>query len=396
MESSSHMQPASEFKHPEEQMDAETKIAQSPEIQHPDLAVEQLDPGLKIGEMTEDAQKLKLEFEQRATEKAHKPRRRRPTISPGEGRSFEDDNGLDLVRLHLDQIGEDPLLTKDDEVALAKLIVYGKEASEMLESERDEITGRQRTKARKLVREGEWAKEKFIKSNLRLVVSIAKRYQASGLPLPDLIQEGYLGLIHSVDKFDYRKGFKFSTYATWWIRQAITRGIANTGRTIRLPVHAGDTLARLNKARARLELKLGRDATRAELAEESDMTEEEVEIVQSYPPEPVSLELPLNKENPEATLADTVEDKNSTHEYERAEQRTANTAIEGSLSILNEREQQVLILRYGLDRGETRTLEEVGQFFGLTRERIRQIEARAFSKLRHPSASNSELRQYLP
>jgi len=182
----------------------------------------------------------------------------------------------DLVRLYLTDIGQYQLLTKDDEVRLAKAIESGKEAREQLEAGGKGVTATKKRELRKLAKEGEDAERQFVQSNLRLVVSIAKKYQASGLPLLDLIQEGNLGLMHAVEKFDWRKGFKFSTYATWWIRQAITRGIANTGRTIRLPVHAGDTLARLQKARSRLELKYGRPATLAELAKEVEMPEDKV------------------------------------------------------------------------------------------------------------------------
>ena len=182
----------------------------------------------------------------------------------------------DLVRLYLTDIGQYPLLTKDDEVRLAQAIEAGNTARTELEAGEKGLTAARKRELRRLSRDGEKAERTFVQSNLRLVVSIAKKYQASGLPLLDLIQEGNLGLMHAVEKFDWRKGFKFSTYATWWIRQAITRGIANTGRTIRLPVHAGDTLARLQKARARLELKLGRPATLAELSAEVEMPEDKV------------------------------------------------------------------------------------------------------------------------
>src|SRR5438067_9242544 len=228
----------------------------------------------------------------------------------------------DLVRLYLTDIGQYPLLTKDDEVRLAQAIEGGYAGQAELDGKGKDITPARRRELRRQIQGGEDAQRTFVQSNLRLVVSIAKKYQASGLPLLDLIQEGNLGLMHAVEKFDWRKGFKFSTYATWWIRQAITRGIANTGRTIRLPVHAGDTLARLQKARARLELKLGRPPTQSELSVEVEMPEDKV------------------------TEA----------------------------------------FRFALDRGEPRTLEEVGEHFNLTRERIRQIEARAMSKLRHPSS----------
>jgi DNA-directed RNA polymerase sigma subunit (sigma70/sigma32) len=192
----------------------------------------------------------------------------------------------DLVRLYLTDIGQYTLLTKDDEVRLAKAIEAGKEAGEEMAKAKT-LTATKRRELRKAIRDGEVAERAFVQSNLRLVVSIAKKYQASGLPLLDLIQEGNLGLMHAVEKFDWRKGFKFSTYATWWIRQAITRGIANTGRTIRLPVHAGDTLARLQKARSRLELKYGRPATLAELSKEVEMPEDKVTEALRFAAEPL-------------------------------------------------------------------------------------------------------------
>src|SRR6266542_4023132 len=264
------------------------------------------------------------------------PRETRKRNSVAKERVERDEE--DLVRLYLTDIGQYPLLTKDDEVRLAQQIEGGNGARGDLLTAGKDLTAAKKRELRRTAREGDDAQRTFVQSNLRLVVSIAKKYQASGLPLLDLIQEGNLGLMHAVEKFDWRKGFKFSTYATWWIRQAITRGIANTGRTIRLPVHAGDTLARLQKARSRLELKLGRPATLAESPFEVAAT---------------------------ALLPDE---------------------IEKLLAPLDERERQILALRFGLDRGEPRTLEEVGEYFNLTRERIRQSEARAMSKLRHPSA----------
>jgi RNA polymerase sigma factor (sigma-70 family) len=288
----------------------------------------------------------------------------------------------DLVRLYLQDIGRYPLLTKEDEVRLAKEIEAGSEARAELEA--SDPTPAQRRVLRRRVREGDRAERTFVLSNLRLVVSIAKRYQASGLPLLDLVQEGNLGLMHAVEKFDWRKGFKFSTYATWWIRQAITRGIANTGRTIRLPVHAGDALVRIQKARQRLESKHGRQPTPAELADEAEMTEEQVLDAMQFGADPVSLSAPL-RDDGLAELGDLVEDREAINPFDAAAIALLPQDVAGILDRLDPREREVLRLRYGLDRGESRTLEEVGREFGLTRERIRQIEARAMSKLRHPA-----------
>ena len=290
----------------------------------------------------------------------------------------------DLVRLYLTDIGQYPLLTKEDEVRLAQKIEKGVEAREKLAIAED-LTAKEKSDLKRLDRNGARAEKKFVQSNLRLVVSIAKKYQASGLPLLDLIQEGNLGLMHAVEKFDWRKGYKFSTYATWWIRQAITRGIANTGRTIRLPVHAGDTLARLQKARTRLELKYGRPATMTELAADVEMPEEKITEALRFANEPLSLSEPL-REDGDAELGDVVEDRGAASPFEVAATSLLPDEIARLLAPLDEREREILKLRFGLDRGEPRTLEEVGEHFNLTRERIRQIEARAMSKLRHPSS----------
>ena len=291
----------------------------------------------------------------------------------------------DLVRLYLSEIGQYPLLTKDDEARLAQAIEAGVAANAELENPGTPLTPARKRELRKLARAGEDAERNFVQSNLRLVVSIAKKYQASGLPLLDLIQEGNLGLMHAVEKFDWRKGFKFSTYATWWIRQALTRGIANTGRTIRLPVHAGDNLSRLQKARARLESELGRPATLVELAADLDMTVATVTEVIRYAADTLSLSTPL-REDGDGELGDLVEDRTAESPFEAAAVSLLPEEISRLLSPLDEREQMIIRLRYGLDRGEARTLEEVGDHFNLTRERIRQIESRAMTKLRHPSA----------
>ena len=289
----------------------------------------------------------------------------------------------DLVRLYLNDVGKYALLTRADEVRLAQTVEAGRNA-------RAELTGgpavtptRQR-ELRRIIRHGEDATETFVKANLRLVVSIAKRYQAAELPLLDLVQEGNLGLIHAVDKFDWRKGFKFSTYATWWIRQAITRGIANTGRTVRLPVHAGDLLNRVTKARARLEGKLGRRPTIAELAQDLDLDEQKVVEIIRYVTEPMSLSQPLRSDT-DAELGDVVEDHSAISPFEAAAASLLSGEVAKLLVVLDERERKILQLRFGLDCGEPRTLDEVGAHFNLTRERIRQIEARAMSKLRHPT-----------
>ncbi|HEX7442513.1 MAG TPA: sigma-70 family RNA polymerase sigma factor, partial [Acidimicrobiales bacterium] len=223
----------------------------------------------------------------------------------------------DLVRLYLTDIGQYPLLTKDDEVRLAQAIEAGREADAQIQSSPKGLTPAKKRELRRTVLQGESAQQTFVQSNLRLVVSIAKKYQASGLPLLDLIQEGNLGLMHAVEKFDWRKGFKFSTYATWWIRQAITRGIANTGRTIRLPVHAGDTLARVQKAQARLELKYGRPATLAELGAEVEMPEDKLVEALRFRAEPLSLSEPL-REDGDAELGDVVEDRSAESPFEVA------------------------------------------------------------------------------
>ena len=289
----------------------------------------------------------------------------------------------DLVRLYLNDVGKYALLTKADEVRLAQTVEAGSEARAELTGAADLTSSRQR-ELRRLVRHGEEATDTFVKANLRLVVSIAKRYQAAELPLLDLVQEGNLGLIHAVEKFDWRKGFKFSTYATWWIRQAITRGIANTARTVRLPTHAGDLLVRVTKARGRLEGTLGRRPTVAELAADLDLEEHRVVEVLRYMAEPMSLSEPLRLDG-DAELGDVVEDRAAVSPFDAAAASLLSDEVAKMLSLLDERERTILQLRFGLDRGEPRTLDEVGVHFKLTRERIRQLEARALSKLRHPT-----------
>jgi RNA polymerase sigma factor (sigma-70 family) len=291
----------------------------------------------------------------------------------------------DLVRMYLNDIGRYPLLTKGDEARLAQQIEASSLAAAKLVEGGEALAPAVRRELRRNVARGEDARQTFVQANLRLVVSIAKKYQASGLPLLDLIQDGNLGLIHAVEKFDWRKGFKFSTYATWWIRQAITRGIANTGRTIRLPVHAGDTLKRVQKAQSALELKLHRRPTLAELATEVELPEDKLIEALRFRADPLSLSEPL-REDGDAELGDLVEDRSAQSPFEMAAAALLPIEITRLLSPLDGREREILRLRFGLDRGEPRTLEEVGEHFNLTRERIRQIEARAMSKLRHPTS----------
>jgi RNA polymerase primary sigma factor len=295
----------------------------------------------------------------------------------------------DLVRLYLNDIGRHPLLTKEDEATLGEQVQAGLAARDRLAQE-PAPTPAERAKLRRQARQGEEATTRFIQSNLRLVVSIAKKYQASGLPLLDLVQEGNLGLMHAVEKFDARKGFKFSTYATWWIRQAITRGIANSGATIRLPVHAGDLLKLYDKTRAQLAVTLQRRPTLAEIAEEMGHPVERVAEIVAAGRVTASLDEDVHDDGG-ATLADLraiADDRPD----EDAVAATAQGAVQTLLgAALDERERRVLTLRYGLDRGEARTLEEVGAAFGLTRERIRQIESRALAKLRHPASAAAGL-----
>ncbi|MDI9438868.1 MAG: RNA polymerase sigma factor RpoD [Limnochordia bacterium] len=271
----------------------------------------------------------------------------------------------DPVRMYLKEIGRVPLLTAEEEVELAKRIEQGDQE----------------------------AVRKLAEANLRLVVSIAKRYVGRGMQLLDLIQEGNLGLIKAVEKFDYRKGFKFSTYATWWIRQAITRSIADQARTIRIPVHMVETINKLTRVSRQLLQELGRAPTPEEIAEEMDMPPERVREIMKIAQEPVSLETPIGEEE-DSHLGDFIEDQEATAPAEAAAFTMLQEQLEEVLESLTPREQQVLKLRFGLEDGRGRTLEEVGQVFGVTRERIRQIEAKALRKLRHPSRSK-KLKDFL-
>ena len=290
----------------------------------------------------------------------------------------------DLINVYLEGIGRHPLLTKEDEALLAQRIEDGRRAKEELDHRGRDLPPRAVADLKRLVRDGDQAAEQFVNANLRLVVSIAKKYQSAEMPLLDLIQEGNIGLMHAVEKFDWRKGFKFSTYATWWIRQAIGRGIDNTGRTVRLPVHAGDQIRRVLRMRSDLEGRLGRQPSSSELANELQMREVDVALLLQYAIEPVSLAMPVGADG-ETELADVVIDAGTPSPFDVVAKSMLVDEVNKLLARLDEREREILRLRYGLDRGEPRTLEEVGDAMHLTRERIRQIERSALGKLRRPS-----------
>ena len=300
------------------------------------------------------------------------------------GRSDEED----LLQLYLNYIGKHALLTRADECRLGELVQAGRAAAVKLDRGQA-LPLCQRQELQAVVEAGADATRKFIRSNLRLVVSIAKRYQSSGLPLLDLIQEGNFGLIQAVDRFDPRRGFKFSTYATWWIRQTIARGIANTSRTIRLPVHAGDQLLAIRMAATALEVRLGRSPKAAEVAEAVTIPARKVEELLPHLAEPVSLSEHLTDGDTE--LGDMVEDHTAPPPDQVVFASMLPAQVAQMLSVLEPREQEVLCLRYGLDRGRPRTLEEVGERFGLTREGVRQVELKAISKLRRCSRGLRDL-----
>jgi RNA polymerase primary sigma factor len=298
-------------------------------------------------------------------------------------RRNESDVSDDLIRRYLKEIGKYELLTAADEVTLGMAIEAGLAADAELEAKGTHNSAAARRKLKVVANDGRDAKTQFIQSNLRLVVSIAKRYQSSGLPLLDLVQEGNLGLIRAVEKFDYAKGFKFSTYATWWIRQAIGRAIADKSRTIRVPVHVVEVVAQITRASNRLTKVLGREPTVDELAEDTGLSREKVMDAQRVAPDPVSLFERVGDDD--AELADFLEDRTAQAPFEAAATAMQHSELRNVLAMLSDREQRVLELRFGLLGDRPRTLEEVGQEFHLTRERIRQIEAKALSKLRHPS-----------
>jgi RNA polymerase primary sigma factor len=302
----------------------------------------------------------------------------------------------DPVRMYLKEIGKVPLLTAEQEVILAKAIEEGEAATVELDNT---VAGAKKLptirmrELQRVERQGQLAKKKLIEANLRLVVSIAKRYVGRGMLFLDLIQEGNLGLIRAVEKFDYTKGYKFSTYATWWIRQAITRAIADQARTIRIPVHMVETINKLIRIQRQLLQDLGREPTPEEIGREMEFSPEKVREILKVSQEPVSLETPIGEEA-DSHLGDFIEDSDAVVPVDAASFILLQEQLDSVLHTLSEREKKVVQLRFGLTDGHPRTLEEVGREFGVTRERIRQIESKTLSKLRHPSRSQ-KLRDYL-
>ena len=320
-----------------------------------------------------------------------------PEIKDNGDKAEEEDFDLsqieidDSISLYLKEIGRVPLLTAEEEIDLAKRMEAGRDSRQTLAEGMEDWE--EREKMLWLVRDGQSATEHLIKANSRLVVSVAKKYVGRGVPFLDLIQEGNIGLIRAVKKFDYRRGFKFSTYATWWIRQAVTRAIADQGRTIRVPVHMYEQINRLTRTSRQLVQELGRDPTTEEIADGLGITARKLEHIMRVSQRPLSLEMPVGEEE-DSYLGDFIEDEDADSPQEAAGQQLLREVIDEIFSSLTPREVRILQLRFGLVDGYCYTLEEVGKKFGVTRERIRQIEAQALSRLRHPSRSR-KLRDYL-
>ncbi len=317
-------------------------------------------------------------------------RRRRRTERMAE--RHEAGSTSDTVRMYLKEIGRVSLLTGDDERRLAQLIETGVAAAGQLDVHPDLPRLEQRALIR-AIEDGQEAKSQLIQANLRLVVSIAKRYAGRGMQLLDLVQEGNLGLMRAVDKFDHTKGFKFSTYATWWIRQAITRAIADQARTIRIPVHMVESMNRVLRIQRQMHQELDREPTLEELCERTGLAPERIREILRISQDPMSLDAPVGEEE-DSNLADFIEDASAEAPAEVATRRMLVHAVEEALSELSDREQEVVKMRFGLIDGQAKTLEEVGREFNVTRERIRQIEAKTLAKLRHPQRSQ-KLKEFL-
>ncbi len=313
-------------------------------------------------------------------------------VDRGSRRNQTNDNpSADLVRVYLNGIGKTALLSAEDEVELAQAIEVGLYAEYKL-ANAEKLTRAEKRDLKILAREGKKARSHLLEANLRLVVSLAKRYTGRGMPLLDLIQEGNLGLIRAMEKFDYAKGFKFSTYATWWIRQAIARGMADQSRTIRLPVHLVEQVNKLSRIKREMYQSLGREATNEELAEESGIEESKIEMLLRQSRDPVSLDMPVGTDE-EAPLGDFIEDAEATDAETAVVASMRHSDIRSVIGSLEEREQDVIRLRYGLDDGVPRTLDQIGRKFGLSRERVRQIEREVMAKLREGNRAD-RLREY--
>lgn len=331
------------------------------------------------------------------TDKERREARRTRLEAVGWATSLDSSGSADSVRVYLKEIGRVQLLTGADEVRLAKRMEAGLLAVDELavlnaEGTLDDLPFATRRKLQRTVRDGDRARQELIRANLRLVVSIAKRYVGRGMQLLDLVQEGNLGLMRAVEKFDHSKGFKFSTYATWWIRQAISRAIADQARTIRIPVHMVETINRVRRTQRDMMQRLEREPTVEELAVEVDLTPERVREILRISLDPVSLESPVGEDD--SLLGDFIEDENADRPVDVAARAMLNNDVLQALDELNDREKEVVRMRFGLIDGRARTLEEVGREFGVTRERIRQIESKTLAKLRHPQRSE-KLRDYL-
>jgi RNA polymerase primary sigma factor len=302
----------------------------------------------------------------------------------------------DPVRRYLSEIGQVGLLNKEEEIELSRRIEAGEAARQKLSERESELSDREKRQLRAIVNDGDMAREHMINANLRLVVSVAKKYTGRGLSLLDLIQEGNQGLMHAVEKFDYKKGFKFSTYATWWIRQAVSRAVNNQSRTIRLPIHMIETLSKLRSHAVRLEQELNREATFDEIAHAMgpDWTGEKVEETFRLAREPISLERPIGDEE-DSFIGDFIEDDTIATPVEETMQGALSETLEEAFAFLNEREALILKLRYGLADGQQHTLEEVGKHLGITRERVRQLESRAMRKLKYFEKRSQKLRDFL-
>ncbi|WP_278312924.1 sigma-70 family RNA polymerase sigma factor [Lolliginicoccus levis] len=306
--------------------------------------------------------------------------RRRTTEAARKAELDAQSPAADLVRVYLNGIGRTALLTAADEVDLAKRIEAGLYATHLLGAQ-PRLTPAKKRDLAFIVRDGQKARNHLLEANLRLVVSLAKRYTGRGMPLLDLIQEGNLGLIRAMEKFDYAKGFKFSTYATWWIRQAITRGMADQSRTIRLPVHLVEQVNKLARIKREMHQQLGREATEEELARESGIPQHKIQDLLDHSRDPVSLDMPVGNDE-EAPLGDFIEDTGATDAESSVIATLLHSDIRTVLATLDDRERNVILLRYGLDDGQPRTLDQIGRHFGLSRERVRQIEREVMTKLR--------------